>query len=124
MKLKTSSKSTRMVIKNTLIFSIIIFIGNIAIAQTDFNQYLDSLNRMDSIEQVYFSKEIKTESPTAAVTFERLVMDVLSIVNAPDPVTSPVCVAFDVTSPTNNILPSLTAVSNSALVPEMPTIDV
>lgn len=52
-----------MVMKKILIFLLFILIGNIAIAQTDFSHYLDSLNRIDYIEQVYFPKEIKKETP-------------------------------------------------------------
>ena len=45
-------------------------------------------------------------------------------VTAPDPVASPVCVALLVTSPTYKKLPSVTAVSNCAFVPVIPTIEV
>lgn len=46
------------------IFFLFTLFGNYAIAQTNLSQYLDSLNRIDSIERAKYPKVIKKETPT------------------------------------------------------------
>lgn len=53
--------------KKILIISLFTLFGNHTIAQINLSQYLDSLNRLDSIERAKYPKVIKKDTPTIIV---------------------------------------------------------